>query len=303
MFLSKIIQRIFLILVFICFINSCSQNPVENTEWELVGSGYSFPEGPTWHPDGILYFSNCHGNWITKYQNNKIDTFLISSDQTFSKTNGMFVAADGYIYACDFGKGMILRFSTLGEVDTVISKFQGVALNRPNDLIVLKNGDIYFTDPSNYDRSKFHGRLFYFNRDSDKLHLIADSLAFPNGLGISPFDSKLYVCESMKNLILRFEISDYGIPTNREIFIQLPGGDPDGIDFDIKGNMYVAHFGTGTVFVISPDGKIIQRIKTPGKNPSNVEFGGKDLKTLYITEDETNCVYKIQVNNSGYKYK
>ena len=129
---------------------------------------------------------------------------------------------------------------------------------------------------------------------------VADSLSFPNGLAISPLDQKLYVCESSKNRIIRFKIEADGHLQNRETFVLLPGGDPDGLDFDENGNLYVAHFGSGTIYVISPSGQILQRVRTPGKKPSNLEFSGDDYKTLYLTEDETNAVYKTSVLIAGY---
>ena len=76
-------------------------------------------------------------------------------------------------------------------------------------------------------------------------------------------------------------------------------GDPDGCNFDQDENLYVAHFGGGTIWILNPDGSVKGKIKTPGLKPSNVEFGDSDLKTLYITEDETNAVYKIRVDIPG----
>ena len=131
---------------------------------------------------------------------------------------------------------------------------------------------------------------------------MAEGLGFANGIGISPLNSKnLYVCESTKDRILVYDINEDHTLANKTVFIDLPGGDPDGIDFDTQGNLYAAHYGSGTVFVISPQGEILQKVKTPGKNPSNIEFGGADLKTLYLTEDESNGVYKIHTINQGYK--
>ncbi len=112
--------------------------------------------------------------------------------------------------------------------------------------------------------------------------------------------NKLYVCESAKSRILSFDLDKENNVSNKSVFIELPGGDPDGFNFDINGNMYVAHFGSGTLFIISPDAKIIHSIKTPGKKPSNVEFGEKDRKTLYLTEDETNSIYKMRVSVRGF---
>jgi gluconolactonase len=294
-----ILRQTAAIALIILLIQSCSQQPIENSGWKIVGDVFSFPEGPAWDLKGNLYVSNCKGDWIAKISDGQIDTLLTESDSTFSKTNGLFVSKEGDIYACDFGIGAILKISPSGEVQIFISGYKGKAFNRPNDLIVLENGDIYFTDPKSYGKDKTDGRVFFYNAAIDSLFLIADSLAFPNGIGISPADKKLYVCESAKSHIIRFDIDKNGLLKNKEKFIELPGGDPDGIEFDIKGNLYTAHFGMGTIFVISPNDEIIQSIKTPGKKPSNLEFGGQDLKTLYLTEDETNSVFKIKVRIPG----
>jgi len=295
----KLFKITFALLVLLIFA-SCNQPIFLEKEWQLVGSEFDFPEGPAWHSDGTLYVSNCYGKWIAKIINDKIDTLVFKSDSTFQNTNGLYVS-DNYIYACDFGLGKILKFSQTGMVTEVISGVEYQKFNRPNDLIVLNNGNVYFTDPKSYGKDKLDGRLFFYNTSESKLYLGEDSLAFPNGIAISPLDKKLYVCESAKNQIIRFAIDENGIPQNKQKFIELPGGDPDGLDFDVEGNLYVAHFGTGTVFAISPNATIIEKIKTPGLKPSNLEFGGDDLKTLYITEDETNSVYKIRVHVPGYK--
>ena len=67
------------------------------------------------------------------------------------------------------------------------------------------------------------------------------------------------------------------------------------------GNLYIAHFGGGKIVVVSPKNELINTINTPGKKPSNLEFAGKDLKTLYITEDETNSIFSIEVEIPGLK--
>jgi gluconolactonase len=293
-------KRLIVSITMIIFIASCNQSVFEETDWQLVGSGFEFPEGPAWNPNGTLYVSNCYGNWIAKIADNKIDTLVFKSDSTFQNTNGLYFSSE-YIYACDFGKGKILKIEQNGEVSEFIAEFEKVKFNRPNDLIVMKNENMNFTDPKSYGKDKLDGRLFFYDSKSKQLYLVADSLSFPNGLAISPIDKELYVCESAKNQIVRFQIDEFGFLKNKQLFIELPGGDPDGIDFDIEGNLYVAHFGSGTVFVISPEATIIESLKTPGLKPSNLEFGGNDLRTLFLTEDETNAVYKVKVRVPGYK--
>ena len=133
------------------------------------------------------------------------------------------------------------------------------------------------------------------------VRIIHDAIAFPNGIAFSEDGNRLFVCESAANRILLFDVLQNGNIANGRPFVELPGGDPDGIALDVRGNLYVAHFGGGAVYIISPDGKILQKIPTPGKKPSNLEFGENDMKTLFLTEVETNSVYRLQVPVSGSK--
>ena len=162
-------------------------------------------------------------------------------------------------------------------------------------------GNLYFTDPKSHGKDELDGRIFKVDIKSKVITLLADRLAFPNGIAFSPNGKKLFVCESAKNRILTFRVNDNGTLSDKTIFAELPGGDPDGLAFDAEGNLYVAHFGGNAIYVLSPNGEIKEKIITPGKNPSNLEFGGEDMKTLFITEDETNSVYSLQVEIPGLK--
>lgn len=299
----KILGLYFLFLQLFILVEDINSQPIEFGEWELVVDQQNFPEGIVWSSDEILYSSNCNGGWITRITDKKIDTFLVASDSTFGKTNGMVAFDNGSIIACDYGIGAIIKFDRNGKREIIIDGYNGEKFNRPNDLTLDKNGNLFFTDPKSYGKDKLDGRVFYYNFAKNELKLLVDGLAFPNGIGISPITKKIYVCESAKSRILSFQLDKENNLSNKNVFILLPGGDPDGFNFDTNGNMYVAHFGSGTLFIISPEGKILHSIKTPGKKPSNVEFAGKDKNTLYLTEDETNSIYRIKVSMRGFSLK
>ncbi len=268
-------------------------------QWQLVADGFLFPEGPAWSADGSLYISNCTGNHLSRIRSGKVDTLCSSRDPLYSKSNGLVCTPQGDLLACEFGFGRILKISPRGKIRVLIDGYQGQAFHRPNDLRLLNNGDFYFSDPKSYGADQPDGRLFFYSASADSIRLVQDSLCFPNGLALSPQDGKLYCSESARHRILRFERRPDGSLHFDRVFIELPGADPDGLEFDIRGNLYVAHFGSGTVFIISPAGKILQKIAAPGKKPSNLEFGGRDRKTLYLTEDETNSVYRMPVRWPG----
>lgn len=292
---------IILSLYFSSFQITYSQIINEDEKWIKIAEGLNFPEGPAFDGDSSIYFSNSYGGWIARYTNGIVDTFAAknNSDLSIDKTNGLAFGNDGYLYVCEFGKGNILRINNNGVIEVYANGFEGKNFNRPNDLVPDKKGNLFFTDPKSYGADKLDGRLFCIDAITRNVTLLADSLAFPNGINISPIDGKLYVSESAKNKIIRFTLNDKNNAIDKEDFVEIPGGDPDGIEFDLLGNLYAAHFGGKAIYVFSPEGKPLHKIETPGLKPTNLEFGGVDYQTLFLTEVETNSLYKIRVNNKG----
>jgi len=276
-----------------------------NAKWIKVEDGLNFPEGPAYDGKSAIYLSNCYGGFIAKYSNGIIDTFVskVSDSLTIEKTNGLAFGNDGLLYVCEYGKGKILRISKDAQIEVVADGYGGKRFNRPNDLTINASGNLFFSDPKSYDINILDGRIFMIDAKTKEVELLADSLAFPNGINISPIDGKLYVCESAKQKIVRFEITTENNLINKENFIELPGGDPDGIEFDVNGNLYIAHFGGKAIYIFSPEGLLLQKIETPGSKPTNLEFGDVDFRTLYLTEVETNALYKIRTQIAGKRIK
>ncbi len=292
------------LIVLLLFINVNAQEMVfEDVNFTKVASGLSFPEGPAYNYTDGVYFSNCYSNWMGYIKDTKCDTFVTAptSPYNFVKTNGLVVYKDGAILACEYGKGAILRFTQDGKCDSLVTGYNNVKFNRPNDIALTPEGNIYFTDPKSYDVNILDGVVYYVDYKTKEIIPAFIGLGFPNGVAVGPCKKYLYVCESAKQRVLRFKINEDHTLSDSTVVVNLPGGDPDGIAFDSMGNLYIAHFGGGKIVVVSPENKIIRMIKAPGKKPSNVEFAGKDLKTIYITEDETNCVYTMENNISGFK--
>lgn len=294
-------KMIFYLLIISSYQITYSQIIDVSEKWVKVAEGLSFPEGPAFDGKSSVYISNCYGAWITKYSEGKVDTFIHKNDQLLSieKTNGLAFGKDGNLYVCEYGKGKIYRINKNAEVNIYAAGFNGEKFNRPNDLVFDQNGNLFFTDPKSYDKKILDGRIFIVDAKSHEVRILVDSLAFPNGINISPIDGKLYVCESAFNRILRFEITEENNLINKEVFTVIPDGDPDGIEFDVNGNLYAAHFGGKAIYIYSPEGKQLQKIETPGSKPTNLEFGDNDLKTLYLTEVETNSLYKIRTKIPG----
>ena len=270
-------------------------------QFEKVIDGLEFPEGPAWNGKDTLYFSDCLGKTIYQISPDGTRPFIRSSTEPFNfeKTNGLTVSGDGDIYACEFSIGAILRISSQGECESFVSGYDGKKFNRPNDLIFDSIGNLYFTDPNKYTRKDPDGVVYIVYKGSKEVKPVAEGLGFPNGVAVSPDGKNLFVCESAFQRILKFDIENDGTLSNKEVFAEMPGGDPDGLNFDSEGNLWAAHFGGGAIYVFAPDGTIMQKISAPGKKPSNIEFAGDDLRTLYLTEDDTKAVYKTRVDTPG----
>ncbi len=178
---------------FLSFHNCFPQN--ENLfDFVTIAEGLHFPEGPAWDGNGNLYVSSCYGGYISKISPDGIEKFVdSSSNPNLKQTNGLVVYKDGSIFACDYGIGAILKISPEGNSEIFIDGYEGKRFNRPNDLAFDREGDLYFTDPKSYGKDKFDGRIFKVDIKTKAVHLVADSLAFPNGIAFSS-DGKKSIC-------------------------------------------------------------------------------------------------------------
>jgi gluconolactonase len=307
-------QIAILLTISVAFLLACNANAqpettmkntepgINSLEFELVVDGLEFPEGPAWDAEtGTLYYSNCQGGWIGRYGQDGAEVFLrgTKDSKVFERTNGMAWGPDGLIYACEYGRGKILRFNREGQIEIYVKSYEEKPFNRPNDLAFDPAGNLFFTDPNKYTRDNPDGRVFRVSAEDRSVSKVAEGLGFPNGLAFSKDGKTLYVCESAFNRILKYQVEPDGALSEKSVLVDLPGGDPDGMNLDMEGKIIVAHFGGGAIYKISPVGGILEKIPTPGQKPSNVEFAGPDLKTLYITEDETNAIYKTRVEVPG----
>jgi gluconolactonase len=223
-----------------------------------------------------------------------------------NKTNGMMVNAKGEIIACEMGAGRVVAISPDGkDVRVVADKYEGKSFNAPNDLVIDKQGGVYFTDPGFGAKPPLpqdKAGVYYVAPDGKVTRLISD-LAKPNGVILSPDEKTLYVIPSGPAEMMSYPVEGPGQIGKGKVFCKLqgkddkPGSGGDGCTIDTKGNLYVTS--TIGVQVFDPQGKFLGNIAF-AEQPSNCAFGGADMKTLYVTARTS--LYTVRMDATGHVF-
>ena len=270
----------------------------DSAQLEKVAGDFQFIEGPIWHPDGFLLFSDIPANIIYKFASNQqVEIFRRPS----GKANGNTLDKENRLITAEHENRRVSRTEKDGKVITLADRYEGKRLNSPNDLVVKSDGSIYFTDPS-YGITKEQEELGFYGvyrlASDGKLTLLVKDLVLPNGIAFSPDEQKLYVNNSEAGYIAVFDVMPDGTVTNERVFAELKdasqSGVPDGLKVDLEGNVYST--GPGGVWVFSPSGKLWGRIYVP-ETATNLAWGESDRKTLYITASKS--LYRIRLKVAG----
>jgi gluconolactonase len=219
-------------------------------------------------------------------------------------SNGLTLDRQGRLVIATWAGRSIGRIEHNGKRVTLTDGFEGKRFNGTNDLVVKKDGSIYFTDDTGGLRKRdddprrgvqFSGVFMW--KDGKTSAVIRD-IPHTNGLAFSPDEKILYANGSRDRFLRAYDVQPEGTLTNGRMLIDL-NSDPrpgitDGMKVDIKGNIWES--GPGGIWIISPQGKALGHIQVP-ELVANVAFGDPDYKTLYIPARTS--VYKLRVNVRG----
>lgn len=252
---------------------------------ELIKDGFKFLEGPAKTPDGSLYFTDIPAETIFLLNGaGQIEEYLKPS----GFANGLMYAGDGQLLVCQMA-GRLSRIDLASkQVSVLADQFSGARLNAPNDLVIDKQGGIYFTDPRYRAPDPWPQTVeaFYYRAVDGTVTRLGAGLKAPNGIALSPDEQTLYVIPSMQSEMMAYPIESPGKIGEGRVFCQLQqvgeetAGGGDGLAVDIKGNLYITS--AAGIQVYSAAGELLGIIKVP-QQPANCAFGGADNKTLYIT--------------------
>ncbi len=262
---------------------------------ERMAGGYRFADGPVWTPDKRLFFTELPTNTIYQWiPGQKIEPMRSESNGA----QGLTFDPQDRLYICESRGRRVIRQDKKGKFDVLAEKWEGKRLNGPNDIVVRKDGNVYFTDSvfgSALSRRELDFNGIFHISPKGELNVIAKwKHSRPNGITLSPNGKLLYVSSSDDRKIVAFDLDKNGAATNERAFVTGISGVPGGIRCDEKGNLYLAANG---VQIFTHEGRKIRDIEL-ADFPSNLAFGEADLQTLFVTTRRS--LYRIRVPYKGY---
>jgi gluconolactonase len=274
-------------------------NPLEGAAApEIVCNGLTFAEGTVWFSNrNQLFFSDFQigddaapGRIMSFTPGGACAEFIADAG-----TNGLVIAPDGNL----LGARHVDQTLTIFDLETrepsvFVADNGGLAFNSPNDITVRSDGNVYFTDPNYFLAGRDSEQpMRAYRRDPSGALTVIDETGTPNGITLSPDETRLYLSHlGGGNNILVFDVDAAGATSNPQPFA---GVGSDGMGIDCAGNLYITQNG---VQVFSPDGEPLGTINAPGA--ANVAFGGPDRRTLFIAA--TNTLRAVELAIPGLPY-
>jgi gluconolactonase len=275
-----------------------------------IARGLRFPEGPVTLSDGGVLLVEIARGVLTRVRPDGATSVVA---QLGGGPNGCAIGPDGAAYLtnnggiafrdeggrltvagvpADYAGGSIQRVDLkTGAVRTLYREVAGNRLRGPNDIVMDGQGGFWFTDTGKlWPRSRDNGGLYWAALDGSEIREVAYPLLSPNGISLSPDRRTLYVVLSPQRQVLAYDVigpgrvaSEGGRPKPR-VVASLGGlGLLDSMAVEAAGNLVVACVLRGALMVISPAGELLDDVPTPDLLPTAVAFGGRDMKTLYVT--------------------
>jgi len=247
---------------------------IPGEEWELVGENYKFTEGTATNTKGEVYYQDIPTGKTYKVT---LDGKLSELPGDSKGASGTAFGPDGSRYEVAGKTKQILRYDANGKVTVVADSTSG------NDLVVANNGNIYVTSPD----GQVNPSILYLIRPNGEKVVVDKGLKFANGIALSPDQTRVYATESATHWVWIYDVMPDGTLANKERWgwLLVPDNEenawPDGLRCDTAGRVYVtSRIG---IQVLDQLGRVNAVLPVPGRQTSNVCFGGPNMDILYVT--------------------
>ena len=295
-----------------------------------IAHGLRFPEGPVAMPDGSILLVEIERRTLLRVQQDGAQHVIARFG---GGPNGAAIGPDGKCYICnnggfrwtddetglrpilqadDYSGGRIERVDlATGAIEMLYTRSDQAQLRGPNDLVFDRHGGFYFTDLGKArHRDTDRGAVCYARADGSMIREIAFPMVTPNGIGLSPDGTTLYVAETETARLWAFDLEAPG-EIRRQPWPSPHGGRFvtgsigfqrfDSLAVDAAGNICIGTLVNGGISVISPDGRLVRHVPMPDRWVTNICFGGTDLRTAYITLSSTGRLVACDWEQAGAK--
>lgn len=274
----------------------------QTQDWVSDGVFTQGVEGPAVDRQGHLYAVNYQqeGTVGKVTGQGKVETLLVLGNGSVG--NGIRFDMVGNMYIADYVNHNVLKVpytaltQSAEEVSQAVKVFaHNPKMNQPNDLAIMDSGILFASDP-NWQASS--GQLWRIDKNGQTT-LLEANMGTTNGVEVSPDNKTLYVNESVQRKVWRYDLSEKGEVSNKQLLIEFNDFGLDGMRTDDQGNVYIARYGAGVIAVVSPEGKLLREVKLKGQFPTNVAFGGKDGKTVFVTMQKRGAIETFRNEFAG----
>ena len=278
---------------------------IKTTEFKQLFNDTLWAEGPCYIPHkDMLVWSDIPNNRMMKLVNGQVSEFRNPSNFC----NGNTIDNDENLISCSHGGRCIYKTDDELNVSVVVDQFDGKKFNSPNDVCVKSDNTIWFTDPPYGILSDYEGYpgeqeyggcyVFCFNTKKNILKVITTNLDRPNGITFSHDEKKLYIADTGENIKCMYVFDVEGdLISNQKLVYDFKPFFSDGFRCDKDGNIWTSA-GKG-IKCFNPQNELIGQLILP-ELVSNLEFGGKEGNTLYVTA--TSSLYAMELNQIGAKF-
>lgn len=277
---------------------------------ETLWTGGRWLEGPAYLPaPGVLIFSDIPNDRMLRWtEGGDVSVFRAPANNA----NGNTVDPQGRLVTCEHRSRRVTRTEHDGSITIIADRIDGKRFNSPNDVVVSRAGDVWFTDPDYGIRDDYQGDrspseigscdLYRVPADGGPPVRVRDDFVKPNGLTFSPDESILYVSdtgraegEDTPPHIRAFRVGADLSLDGGEVFARPEPPASDGFRVDEHGNVWTSA-GDG-VHCFAPDGRLLGKVLVP-ERVANVEFGGHKRTRLFICA--TTTLYAIHLAVRGH---
>jgi len=300
----------------------------DSSELSTFASGLRFPEGPMALADGSALVCEIGAGRVTRVRANGKHEIV---GETGGSPAGCAVGPDGAYYvggleckevaggklicagrAADYSGGRIERIDPkTGKVQVLYSEVNGNKLGAPDDLVFDDHGGFWFTDAgTRNERSRDYAGLYYAKADGSFIKEVVFRMTSINGIGLAPDGKTVYVTFPEERLIAAFPITGEGTvdrgpgyKPGRPIATFAPGTIIDSLKVEADETICVAVpvGAPGGVYRFKPNGESLGVVPYSGGGITNLAFGGKDLRTAFLTDSLSGLLLKTKWPAAGLK--